>query len=113
MLGGRNQRAVAIAQNGCEFGGDDGFGGGLNFTVATIEAGADKNKTRIDGCRSDRLTFSIPKSRQTIVTASNSANSRFFTDCYPISAVFTPKLDQIGPSLRSLSHLRSNHEIRN
>ena len=53
MLGGRDQRAVAVAQNGCKFGGDHGFGGRLNFAVAAIEAGADKNKTRIDGCRSN------------------------------------------------------------
>src|SRR4030081_2080857 len=38
----------------------------------------------------------IPKSRQTIVTAPKRANSRFFTDCYPISAVFAPKLKQIA-----------------
>ena len=52
MLGGRDQRAVAIAQHGGKFGGDHGFGGGLNFAVAAIQAAADKNKTRIDGCRS-------------------------------------------------------------
>jgi hypothetical protein len=28
-------------------------------------------------------------------TALKSANSRFFTDCYPISAAFTPNGDQI------------------
>src|ERR1700761_1941644 len=38
----------------------------------------------------------IPKSRQTIITDPESANSRFFTDCYPSSAVFAPGLNQIG-----------------
>src|SRR6267142_1308233 len=41
--------------------------------------------------------FKFPKSRQTIVRASKAANSRFFTNCYPISAVFAPKVNQIGP----------------
>ena len=36
MLGGGDQRTVAVAQNGCKFGGDDGFGGCLNFAVAAI-----------------------------------------------------------------------------
>ncbi len=54
MLGGGNDRTVAVAQHGCEFGGDHGFGGGLNFPVAAIGAGADKNKTRIHGCGSER-----------------------------------------------------------
>src|ERR1035437_10087653 len=60
-----------------------------------------------------RFVLSIPKSRQTIVTASNSANSRFFTDCYPISAVFTPKVNQIAPRMRPISALPSHHEIHN
>ena len=34
MLGGGNQRTFAVAQHGGEFGGDHGFGGGLNFAVA-------------------------------------------------------------------------------
>src|SRR4030081_346143 len=38
----------------------------------------------------------IPKSCETIVTAPKRANSRFFTDCYPISAVFAPNLKQIA-----------------
>ena len=42
----------------------------------------------------------FPKSRQTIVTAPKRANSRFFTDCYPISAAFAPKLNQIAARLR-------------
>ena len=52
MLGGRDQRAVAVAQHGGEFGGDHGFGRRLNFAVGAIQSGADKNKTRIDRCRS-------------------------------------------------------------
>src|SRR6266852_2235692 len=54
---------------------------------------------------------SFPKSRQTIVTASNSANSRFFTNCYPISAVFTPKVNQIGPRLGASLALPSHHGV--
>ena len=53
MLGGRDQRAVAVAQHGREFGGDHGVGRGLHFAVGTVETGADKNKTRIDRCRSE------------------------------------------------------------
>src|SRR3981081_1785879 len=60
-----------------------------------------------------RFVFSFPKSRQTIVTASKRANSRFFTDCYPISAVFAPKLNQIGPRLGAITAMRSHHEIHN
>ena len=52
MLGGGNQRTFAVAQHGRKFGGDHGFGGGLNFAVGTIKTGADKNKTCIDRCRS-------------------------------------------------------------
>ena len=144
MLGGGDQRTFAVAKNGGEFGGDHGFGGGLDFAVATIQSGADKNKTRIHRCGSEgqidrktgmnadaghgglrpkrclpakfhpktahyRLTqrsersslprqfalSSFPKSRQTIALPQRRANSRFFTDCYPISAVFAPKLNQI------------------
>src|SRR3984893_13193955 len=40
---------------------------------------------------------SFPKSARTIVTASKRANSRFFTNCYPISAVFTPTANPIAP----------------
>ena len=54
MLGGGDQRSLAVAENGCKFGGNDGFGDGADFAVAAIKAGADKNKTRIHGCRSDR-----------------------------------------------------------
>jgi hypothetical protein len=33
------------------------------------------------------------------------ANSRFFTDCYPISAVFAPKLDPNQPPIGDLKQL--------
>jgi hypothetical protein len=33
------------------------------------------------------------------------ANSRFFTDCYPISAVFAPKLDPNPPPIGDLKLL--------
>src|SRR4030081_3342769 len=46
-----------------------------------------------------RLKF--PKSRQTIVTASNSANSRLFTNCSPISAAFAPLATEV---VRFLGH---------
>jgi hypothetical protein len=36
---------------------------------------------------------------QTIAIASKSANSRFFTDYYPNSAVFAPFVDQIPPQI--------------
>src|SRR5262249_33237918 len=39
--------------------------------------------------------FRYPQVAATISFAPKSANSRFFTDCYPISAVFAPKLKQI------------------
>ncbi len=57
MLGGGNQWTFAVAQNGCKFGGDHGFGGGLNFAVAAVQTGADKNKTRIHRCRSEGQTY--------------------------------------------------------
>src|SRR5882762_10825282 len=55
----------------------------------------------------------FPKSRPTIVTASKRANSRFFTNCYPISAVFRPKVNQIGPWFGANLTLPSRHEIHN
>src|SRR5271169_1600409 len=58
-------------------------------------------------------TLSIPKSGQTIVTAPKSANSRFFTDCYPISAVFAPKLNQIGARLALRPTSLSDHGMNN
>ena len=51
-----NQRAFVVAQHGLELGGSHGTGRGLNFAIAALEAGADKNKTRIHGCRPDRQT---------------------------------------------------------
>src|SRR5690349_2704227 len=58
-------------------------------------------------------TLSIPKSGRTIVTAPKSANSRFFTDCYPISAVFAPKLNQTTARLATPPVLLSDHEVNN
>src|SRR3954468_19177889 len=55
----------------------------------------------------------IPKSRQTIVTAPKRANSRFFTDCYPISAALTPRLNQIPARSGPVPAASSDHEIDN
>ena len=41
--------------------------------------------------------FKYPQVAATIVTAPKCANSRFFTDCYPISAVLAPPADQTLP----------------
>src|SRR5216684_8232174 len=57
--------------------------------------------------------FKFPKSRQTIVTAPKRANSRFFTNCYPISAVFTPKVNQIGPRSGATLALISHRQTYN
>ena len=54
MFRGGNQRAFTVAENGRKIGGGDGFRDGGNFAVGLIEAGADKNKTRIHRCRSER-----------------------------------------------------------
>src|ERR1700733_15894247 len=56
---------------------------------------------------------SIPKSRQTIVIAPKRANSRFFTDCYPISAVFRPKVNQTRPRKGAVMVRSSDHETCN
>jgi hypothetical protein len=56
MLGGRDQRAVAVAQHGGKFGCDDGFSNRLNFAVGTIQPGTDKNKTCIDRRRPNGQT---------------------------------------------------------
>ena len=53
VFGGGDQRTFAVAENGCKFGGDHGFRDRGNFAVGIIKTGADKNKTCIDGCRSD------------------------------------------------------------
>src|SRR5580692_3596942 len=37
------------------------------------------------------------------ITAPKSANSRFFTDCYPIYAAFAPSVNQITPHSATLS----------
>ncbi len=54
MLGGGDQRAFAVAENGSKIGGGDRFRDGGNFAVGLIKAGADKNKTRIHRSRSKR-----------------------------------------------------------
>ena len=53
VLGGGNQRTFAVAQDGCELGRDHRLRRGTNFAVAALKSRADKNKTRIEGCRSD------------------------------------------------------------
>src|SRR6516164_4719506 len=42
-----------------------------------------------------RLTSKVPQVADDNSTAPKRANSRFFTDCYPISARFAPAVDQI------------------
>src|SRR5437016_12639337 len=54
-----------------------------------------------------------PSHGQTIVTAPKRANSRFFTDCYPISAAFAPRVNQITAPFRDLSVAPSDHGIHN
>ena len=56
VLRGRDQRPFAVTQHRREFGRDHSIGSGGDFAVCTIETGADKNKTRIDRCRSQRET---------------------------------------------------------
>src|SRR5476651_1506879 len=60
-----------------------------------------------------RFVLKSPSHGQTIITAPKRANSRFFTDCYPISAVFAPKVDQIGPLKRPVPVRPSHHQIHN
>src|SRR5260370_18995040 len=55
----------------------------------------------------------FPKSRPTIVTASKRANSRFFTNCYPISAVFASNVNQISTRTGSNSASSSDHQLHN
>ncbi len=50
---GGNQRTFMVAENGRKFGGDHGFCNRGNFAIGIIQTGADKNKTCIDGCRSN------------------------------------------------------------
>lgn len=54
-------------------------------------------------------SLELPKSRQTIVTALKRANSRFFTDCYPISAALAPKVNQIATRERVVSKATFDH----
>ena len=54
-----------------------------------------------------------PNHVQTIVAAPNSANSRFFTDCYPMSAVFASKLTPIAQALDTISALPLNQANNN
>jgi hypothetical protein len=54
MLGGGNQRAFVVAEDGCQIGGGDRFCERGNLAVGLIKAGADKNKTRIHRSRSKR-----------------------------------------------------------
>jgi hypothetical protein len=54
MFGGGNQRTFTVAENGGKVGSDHGRRYGGNFAVGIVEAGADKNKTCIDRCRSER-----------------------------------------------------------
>ena len=55
------------------------------------------------------LLFRYPQVAATINFASNSANSRFFTDCYPIYAAFAPKVNQIVTTAGTLQADASNH----
>ena len=53
MLGSGDERAIAVAENGRKVGGDHGFRDCGNFAIGIIQTRADKNKTCIDGCRSN------------------------------------------------------------
>src|ERR1700758_5077866 len=57
--------------------------------------------------------FRYPQVAATINFASKSANSRFFTDCYPIYAAFAPKLNQIQTTPEALRAASSNHVMHN
>ena len=54
MFRSGNQRAFTVAEHGSQIGGGYGFRDAGNFAVGLIKAGADKNKTRIHRCRSER-----------------------------------------------------------
>src|SRR3981189_1741022 len=69
--------------------------------------------TRRSRPRFARRIVLSPQVAENIVSAPKRANSRFFTDCYPISAVFAPKLNQIGPRLGAITAMRSHHKIHN
>src|SRR5262245_58434118 len=58
------------------------------------------------------------RSRRPQVAANHShrppqLNSRFFTDCYPISAVFEPKLNQIATRPETIWMASLKHEVDN
>src|ERR1700761_2415621 len=57
--------------------------------------------------------FRYPQVVATINFASKSANSRFFTDCYPIYAAFAPKLNQITTAPGVLRVTLSNQIMHN
>src|SRR5207237_1323174 len=48
MLGGRDERTVAVTENGGKLGGGDGIEGGLDLAVASVEAGADEHDPGVD-----------------------------------------------------------------
>jgi hypothetical protein len=54
-----------------------------------------------------------PKSREDDTIGPKSANSRFFTDCYPISAVFAPRPNQIAPALDAIPSWPMQHRTDN
>src|ERR1700754_3299277 len=54
-----------------------------------------------------------PQVAATINFASNSANSRFFTDCYPIYAAFETNVNQTGATPEVLRAVASNQRIDN
>src|ERR1700722_983197 len=60
-----------------------------------------------------RFVLSIPKSRQTIVTASKTANSPFFAECDPISAPFAPGVNPIPTPAAPIPAPSPHHEIHN
>src|SRR5712664_3218748 len=83
----------------------------LHFENRPTTASTQRSERPDYACRFVLQVF--PKSRWTIVTASKRANSRFFTNCYPISAVFTPSVNQIGPRSSATLALISHHETYN
>ena len=88
MFRGGNQRTFAIAENGGKFGRDDGFGGGRNFAVRAIKSGTDKNKTRVDGRRSNgkiyRLTGVNANARHGGLRAKRGLTAEFHSRTAPL-----------------------------
>src|SRR5258708_35519548 len=70
-------------------------------------------KVRTNAIYAERFVLQVPQVAQTIVTAPKRANSRFFTNCYPISAVFTPSVNQIGPRSSATLALMPHHGTYN